>query len=713
MAGRLMHDAIPGFFDEIVRELHGNEVFKTYDEPKGPVVNADRDPRYKITHGHNHAKNEPGRRHHLGDQPFDGTVSGAFFNTDAKTRNPMQPSQREILDKTRSIQEAIKKYVPQDKFVQYVRYFSENLHKPENAELVQQSFANMAEQLGFVARASEEFTIDNEQLDRFISLQTTQSRQEQMGDLLKVREPNLPKFEDGTPNHAIALRAIGVVGVSKNLRHAPEFPELLLSLAVFQAAHIGYRREMQNAVDRAAEPQGDLPPLIDQDEHENATAVVQESLRQFDVFLIYSGLLPLILMEHEKLSRTPGLSLDEDSQTRMAITNGWQAFFKGQVLRSDTLSNGAPASKEYESERLTSVCPAKPHLRGLQSDGMLEAIFSGVTAHRDILQDQIDMAGNYAEKILSGQEVPELNEIRSKMDASYGERINERLASLGLDYDGKPFAQIGSDERLVSQAEAEQLFPLLRELEEKLPESDRYLIKTPREALEAYAGATEVTQKKDEVTIVTAQGEIECNIDDFTLSDICWRLNDAFRKVPEEADLYTEISQAIPERARSSLHALEKQSHVAKLKQQQPTVAGLEDEMYIQRDEIAPLLPSLEQVADKLAESMEAPVEVLDIGVKVQALKDYAAADEVSQSGKEVTFRNGEESKTHKAHQFELKNICKAVDNAFDHLGEETGLREEVNRAMPERARQLAAVSHVASLSLGSGQAVRSGPGAM
>lgn len=564
MVGRLTQDNIPEFFDGVVQELHNDGVFEDYDEPKGTAVAGDRNPRYKITHNRNHAKNTPGLRYHIGDQPNDVAISSAV--ADVNSRNPLQPRQRELLDKTRSLQEAIKFYIPKDKFAHYVRYFSENLHLPENRELLQQSFANMAEQLGFVDGYPAETKLDNDQLERFIGAVTTQSRLEKMDDMLANWAPHLLKFEDGTPNYAAGLRAATVLGMSKALYNAPEFPELLLSLAIFQAAHSGYRQEMQKAVDKAAIGQGNLPPLISRDEHENATAVVQESLRQFDIFLIFSTLLPLIIMEHEKLSKTPGLAMDEDAKTRQAITNGWADFFKGQLLRSDTLSNAAYTSKDYESERLTMVCPAKPHLRAMQAEGMLEAIFDGVKAHRDVLQDLIDTAGDYAEKVLSGQEVPELKEIRKSIADASDKRIEARLKELGLDTDGRPYPELGNDVRLISQEEA------------------------------------------------------------------------------------------------------------------------------------AALLKPLETLLNKVAERMEVDPKLLDLGEKLDALKDYAVADEISQQGKDVTLRHGEISSQHTINHFKLKNICTAIVEGFKAVPEETELRKAMDNTLPKRALHPESPSHADKL---------------
>ena len=105
------------FFDALAERLHASGVLSTYEEPKGQPH-----PEWPEWVKQNHASgkhNTPGLAYHVGDVPYDITSAGS--TVDQKTiHHAFDIDNASILLETASIREAIKHYMPEREFAQYL-----------------------------------------------------------------------------------------------------------------------------------------------------------------------------------------------------------------------------------------------------------------------------------------------------------------------------------------------------------------------------------------------------------------------------------------------------------------------------------------------------------------------------------------------------------------------------------------------------------------
>lgn len=436
-----MHD----FFDELVTDLHANGIFATYDEPKGETKDEPY-PFHKITHETNHAKNTRGLSAHLGDQPYHVGVGNRAVE--------LQPHQKEITLKTRAIQDALKHYVAPERFAAYVRYFSENLNLQDHQSAVDNALRNMRRQV--LPRDTFDSRFTPEEVQTYIDAQTTNTR-------LQKLDTSLEAFKTGNDSsHYRMLRSIDFMAQSDEITQLSEHPELMFTLAVFQAAHITYREQLIEAIRRAYTPQAE-ESLLSEDEYENAISVAHFSLRIMPEFFIFGTLAPLVVHEFNKLQEQD--PTDKHEQMAQAIANGWQAFFKAGMLKTDIFSTEGFDSEKYEEGRVTVLCPAKSHFRSTQQTGLLEALYEAVIQHQDALEPWITKTQKKTAEALERDNSLQQGLLPAEpppLPRYFPYQIH--MDDLGLDERGYPYLEKGADPNYITKEEARSLLEPLRNL---------------------------------------------------------------------------------------------------------------------------------------------------------------------------------------------------------------------------------------------------------
>lgn len=389
----LTAESLDGFFDAHVQQLQEKGVFRTYDQPKGEAL--ENVPNViKSQHGYDPAF-PAGVVRHVGDM----THNAPLTSGPALHRPISQINQQAMRLNTASVQEAIGEYVPLPSFVSYLRYFAENLDKPEIQGYLQVSLQNCKRQ--FSSTVNEK-VVPPEILEKMLSIPTIRGRMQDEDIMAELeQQTSILRFEDGSLNPEFSLRWVNVLHYipEKVLEH----PEYLLSAAIFQGAHIGYRAELESAIERQYKA-----GALTNEEHANASATVREALRQFNSFLIFGTLTPLVMHEYDKLPKEAEHDLPAQNSPegmRHAISKGWERFFEARVLNSvvstEVPQGGTP--EDFKEKRINAVCPAKQHLAKTQKAGVLEMVFDSVVKHKDELKPYLDYTEALAAHALDSQ----------------------------------------------------------------------------------------------------------------------------------------------------------------------------------------------------------------------------------------------------------------------------------------------------------------------
>jgi len=320
---------------------HG-ESTTSYTDWQGATI----DGRTKTPHT-NPDKNTTGTMWHVGDEPYHGVADRIMhsFESNGKTSDIRQ---HHLNDKMRSINKAIQHYMPDDAFSDYLAFFMENLDRPLHREALNKSFMFMARQIPPMPKGGDPLDsafkppIPSELADVFLS---------DMGS--------------NRPNDARDL--IGSLHVRKDLS---QHPDLVLTLAIFHAAHNAFVSQLDAAFDRAKESK-----TITEDEHDNAHFTVNSaSFKQFDIFLLFSSMAPLVVHEYNKLS--------------------------------DDIADEATRKKQAKKPEGGGIqtCPAHQHLRASKNMQLLETTFDYVDQH---LQNSTYLA--QAQNAIDGALNPQIN----------------------------------------------------------------------------------------------------------------------------------------------------------------------------------------------------------------------------------------------------------------------------------------------------------------
>ncbi len=405
------------FFGTVVNDLHtqkcklpgGREVtiLQTIDPPLGepkrsrPLYSKTNVNRPNVPESYHNAhllpeqggrnKDTPGTVWHVGDVPYD-----MLTFTELRKDKGLRPSQKEIALKQWSVTTAIKHYVPTDKFQEFLGFFTQCL-----AEKQFNSFVH-----------SEYYSSLGVSLHRMMN-QTELNDDMVFGDTLLSHEQLDALIEEGNGNN---VRAAGVR--SPALDALQHYPELAVSFAIFHAAHRSYLNELKSAISRAHEEK-----TISDDEFANASFTLNTvAFKQFNSFLLFNTLLPLVIHEYRKScieagenppeglpDATIGASSAEitgsglknenkpinHERMKAAIHSAWETFFETNVLRRDFGKDGMPPADGSPGEK-SIICPAILHLREAFKSETLERLYDTVIANRELYQKHIDDAQRYS-----------------------------------------------------------------------------------------------------------------------------------------------------------------------------------------------------------------------------------------------------------------------------------------------------------------------------
>jgi len=188
------------------------------------------------------------------------------------------------------------------------------------------------------------------------------------GILKRDSMPKLPENDLGTGKSVSAVNRI--LGSDPILDKAEDYPEIVLAVAVYQAAHIAYLEEFDAALDRNEKLEEGNEKKLLPEELKNARYVIKEPFRQFYEFIIFrGGILTLFLLMADKIKHDGGMDgKDRVSGLQKAITEGWPLVHNPlHLLRTrDFVAAGGG--------HLSAFCPAAGLMAQAQRDGYLEGL---------------------------------------------------------------------------------------------------------------------------------------------------------------------------------------------------------------------------------------------------------------------------------------------------------------------------------------------------
>jgi len=271
----------PQFFASIARRLHEEGVLQTYEKPLGRQTGWHHFCKRSHKLGD---KDTPGLVYHDGDEPYNEltTRQVSYFKS-------IDPKHEDLKLKTASVMKAITHYMPEKEFAAYLQFFTENLNLPSHRAALGKAFGNIREQLFHEEYEPEMICVAD--LEKLIV----------MGNSNAIRE----NLKYSTLNY-----------------EAVKNPELMLSLAIYQAAHMTYLDQLHAAINADQ----DISP----DEKDNAMAVITEPFKQFHTSLLFATMAPLTLLARYNMGVVPGKT--EDELMKQAISTAWGQFFDNKVL---------------------------------------------------------------------------------------------------------------------------------------------------------------------------------------------------------------------------------------------------------------------------------------------------------------------------------------------------------------------------------------------
>lgn len=329
--------------DEIVQhrieDLYVNRRFADYSDPLG--VRRDGWPvELKLIHPD---RSEVNRAHgqviHFGDVPFGPPLRDIMSWDD-----PPRIVQEDINLKTYAVHKTLEASFPRDQFGEYIKSFVDELDRP----LARRELAAAGEVLKI--QFAREQTVGTYSRDDFEAALLSRD-----GD--KARDAARGAYEK---------------------REALNHPELVLAFSIYLAAHRAYLSQLYDAVERHPDLKEDAQL------YGNTHAAFNNAFQFIPEATVYEAIMTTMLHERITLaSQTPspiqsqeGLSTEE-LLTLEAIGSGWKRFFHAGMLTS---KNMFYKSKDGTKHPLTVVCPAKPHFRWAQKDGIIEHIYRKVIA---------------------------------------------------------------------------------------------------------------------------------------------------------------------------------------------------------------------------------------------------------------------------------------------------------------------------------------------
>ncbi len=324
------------FFKAQAQRLHDSGALKAYDTPLG----AKNDWHGFCKNTHKDAeKNTPGLVFHAGDEPY-----SALTTPQVQYYREINPKPADLKLKMASVMKGIRAYMPDKDFDQYLEHFTQNLKTRENREALRHSFEKIGDQLStYNARVTT---------DELRIL-------EQKGDGAKFK---------------------AALGSSELSAQAGKRPEMLLTIAIYQAAQASYVTHLNEAIQKST--------VIPDGDKDNANAVCTGPFYQYSTSLLFATMVPLTALARMDMAPKPGQS--EDELTRQSITDGWDRLFDSKVLTRIYSEKEVPPEKPGQKVEYT--CPAINQLRAARANGSLEKVYDFVSSHRKELKTEVQEA---------------------------------------------------------------------------------------------------------------------------------------------------------------------------------------------------------------------------------------------------------------------------------------------------------------------------------
>lgn len=311
-------------FTGVVNDLVTHGALKTHPKPKG-VEHPEWPHWAKPQHRSGRARNL-GCVEFIGDEPYTEPTPRQVENY-----RDISLDQEVIRLRSASVREAIDYYVPPLAFEAWLNFFVGSLDRPSHYDTLYNTLDHIPEQMNMrppsrIAPAA----VVRKYLDR---------------------GPDLARY---------------VLSFSEHFRQAPNHPDILLTIAIYQAAHHCFLERVQGALHNSHRTRA-----ISTEQWQNALHVFEHPLKQFDDFLIFATLLPLILLRrNEIIDSADPRATDATWAARTAITEGSALFLEKRLLRRN-LSNG---------DRM--ICPANRHLRWSIQRRQFERLHTFVIANQ-------------------------------------------------------------------------------------------------------------------------------------------------------------------------------------------------------------------------------------------------------------------------------------------------------------------------------------------
>ncbi len=345
------------FFNQLVENLHKDGTLRNFDT----VIGEDRLLPFQLKQPHSILRrtDKPMLVAHIGDEPYNTLTTSGRYGT-------LNLTQKEISLKAASIRAAINRYMPREAFAAYLDYFQRHLDEPSHQIALENAFLDLKDQ---ACITHEEEPTGKEYLHETIV--------EDLGNL----------------RSELADSAI-----RQDIVH---YPTLALSLAIYYAAHSTYVSQLKAAFTH----NGELP----EQERENGIYTLStKSFNQFNHFVLFGSLLPLILYHYEQSApECPATQIEQRTavsmggeaapmmaeidqadhgRMRQAIQTAWKMFFDREVTTHEwrSLNNGPQ----------TMTCPAHRHLKTSAEDGLIEHIYDFVENHPQQVKDTMALMRN-------------------------------------------------------------------------------------------------------------------------------------------------------------------------------------------------------------------------------------------------------------------------------------------------------------------------------
>lgn len=318
-------DALPitAFFDRIAERLVTNGDLASSAQPRGVPH-----PEWPSWAKSNTPEGGcPGRVYFKGDEPYDEPTP-----RQVEIFHDFDPDSASIRLRTESVRDAIDAYMMPEDFDQWLNWYVQTIAVPAHFRTAQQSLDNITMQ--FNLRPPHLVAPDNI-VHKYLG-----------------RGSNLARY---------------ILGFSTQLDEAAAYPAVVLALALYQGAHMAYINNLQGALEERRYQQ-----QITWEELQNAQYVLEHPFNQFDTFVVYATLLPLILLCRKDLAMAEAARdnpAPELALTHQAIGEAWNIFIQRRLLRRD-----------FDDGRQM-ICPANHHLLRSARAGHIQRIHEYIMRH--------------------------------------------------------------------------------------------------------------------------------------------------------------------------------------------------------------------------------------------------------------------------------------------------------------------------------------------